>query len=167
MNGKRYLILGAVALAAACGSSTTAPSNSNIVFTAQMASGNELSLASQAEAGSTGTATVTCVPTKDANNNITSAVCTANVTTQLPSGSSITLSHIHTGAAGVNGGVLVPFVPTSSVAVTNGSATFSQTTNVTGDQMNSIIANPAGFYYNVHTALNPGGVMRAQLVRTQ
>ena len=33
--------------------------------------------------------------------------------------------------------------------------------------INDILNNPAGFYFNVHTALHAGGVMRAQLVRTQ
>jgi hypothetical protein len=31
---------------------------------------------------------------------------------------------------------------------------------------NQIIANPAGYYFNVHTALNPAGAIRGQLVRT-
>jgi len=35
------------------------------------------------------------------------------------------------------------------------------------DTANSIIANPAGFYFNVHTALNPGGVARGQLALAQ
>jgi hypothetical protein len=35
------------------------------------------------------------------------------------------------------------------------------------DQANSILANPAGFYLNIHTAANPGGVARGQLTRTQ
>ena len=29
--------------------------------------------------------------------------------------------------------------------------------------INSIVANPAGFYFNVHSTLNPGGVVRGQL----
>jgi hypothetical protein len=36
---------------------------------------------------------------------------------------------------------------------------------VTLDQAAGIIANPAGFYFNVHTALNPGGAVRGQLSR--
>jgi hypothetical protein len=28
-----------------------------------------------------------------------------------------------------------------------------------------IITNPAGFYFNVHSTLNPSGAVRAQLVR--
>jgi hypothetical protein len=30
-----------------------------------------------------------------------------------------------------------------------------------------IYNNPAGFYFNVHTPVNPGGAVRGQLTRTQ
>jgi hypothetical protein len=36
---------------------------------------------------------------------------------------------------------------------------------VTAEVMNNILANPAGFYFNAHTVLNPGGAVRGQLVR--
>jgi hypothetical protein len=29
------------------------------------------------------------------------------------------------------------------------------------------MANPSGYYFNVHTALNPTGAIRGQLVRVQ
>jgi hypothetical protein len=29
----------------------------------------------------------------------------------------------------------------------------------------AIVANPAGFYFNVHTPVNPGGAARGQLAR--
>jgi hypothetical protein len=29
----------------------------------------------------------------------------------------------------------------------------------------TIINNPAGYYFNIHTAANPGGVARGQLVK--
>ena len=31
--------------------------------------------------------------------------------------------------------------------------------------MQAIINNPAGFYFNAHSTLNPGGVVRGQLVK--
>ena len=31
--------------------------------------------------------------------------------------------------------------------------------------LQSIIDNPAGFYFNVHSSTNPGGVARGQLVK--
>jgi len=82
--------------------------------------------------------------------------------------STITVAHIHTGASGVAGGVLVPLIPPAgSVTLTNGAGSFTQTSPaIDGPTATSIINNPAGFYFNIHTALNPGGVMRGQLVRT-
>jgi hypothetical protein len=32
---------------------------------------------------------------------------------------------------------------------------------------NTILANPSGFYLNIHTARNPDGVVRGQLTRAQ
>jgi hypothetical protein len=37
--------------------------------------------------------------------------------------------------------------------------------NVPADKAAAILANPAGHYFNVHTALNPNGAMRGQLSR--
>jgi hypothetical protein len=158
-------------LVAACGSSPsgpTQPANNNITFTAQLSPANETPPITNSEKSASGTATIVFVPTKDAAGNITSAVATATVTMQgFPAGSTITLAHIHTGVTGVPGAVFIGFVPSASLPVTNGSASFSQTANVTGDQITSIMNNPAGFYFNVHTMLNPAGVMRGQLVRSQ
>jgi hypothetical protein len=66
-----------------------------------------------------------------------------------------TLAHIHTGAAGVNGPVLVTFTapnPTASACVTT-----------TPANAVNIAANPAGFYVNIHNADFPGGAIRGQL----
>jgi hypothetical protein len=37
--------------------------------------------------------------------------------------------------------------------------------DVTPTVAQQIIDNPNGYYYNLHTTLNPGGAVRAQLVR--
>jgi hypothetical protein len=122
-----------------------------------------------AESVASGSATITFVTTKDAAGAVTGATATvvANLT-GFPAGSTITVAHIHTGASGVAGGVLVPLIPPAgSVTLTNGAGSFTQTSPpIDGPTATSIINNPAGFYFNVHTALNPGGVMRGQLVRT-
>jgi hypothetical protein len=154
---------------AGCSNSDNAPSNSNITFSAALLPSNEApNPITNSESTSSGSATIVFVPTKDSGGNITSAVGTASVTMQgFPAGSTITLSHIHTGATGVAGPVYVPFVPSANVPTVNGAASFSQTDNVTADQMTSLMHNPAGFYFNVHTVQNPGGVMRGQLVRAQ
>jgi hypothetical protein len=64
-------------------------------------------------------------------------------------------SHIHTGAAGVSGGVLVPFGATSFER--KGCTTTSKAT------IDAILANPAGYYVNVHNPSYPGGAIRGQL----
>lgn len=164
---RSFLAAVAAVLVVGCGSSTpSSPSSTNITFTAQLSPANETPAVTNAESSASGTATIVFVPTKDAAGNIASAVGTATVTMQgFPAGSTVTLAHIHTGAAGTPGGVFIGFVPGSSVPATNGSASFTQTANVTGDQLTSLMNNPAGYYFNVHTQLNPGGAMRGQLVR--
>jgi hypothetical protein len=157
-------------LAAGCSNSSTSPTaTANPTFTAQLLPSNETSAVTGGESVASGNVIVTFVTTKDASGAVTSAVGTAVATVQgFPAGSNITLAHIHTGAAGVAGGVLVPFVPTSvPLPVVNGAASFTVTTNIAGSDATNIMNNPAGFYFNVHTALNPGGVMRGQLIRTQ
>jgi hypothetical protein len=66
-------------------------------------------------------------------------------------------AHIHRGAATVNGPVVVPFTPPGATGNSDGCATAS------GALIDEIVANPAGFYVNVHTTEHPGGAMRAQL----
>jgi len=156
-----------------CGSSSkpaTTPSVVNPTFTAVLLPANEApNPVTNAEAPTSGSVTITFVVTKDTAGTVTSAAGTAIVNVQgFPAGSSVTLAHIHTGAAGVAGGVLVPFLPPAGTTpVVNGALSFTQTASITGTDATNIMNNPAGFYFNVHSALNPGGVMRGQLVRTQ
>ena len=87
-----------------------------------------------------------------------------------PAGSSAIRAHIHPGAAGATGGVLVDtgLTPGSPVNMPNGTGAFTLTqTGLTQDQATQIVNNPAGFYFNVHTPVNPNGAIRGQLVRQQ
>jgi len=165
---KRVLLAVVLAsIAVGCDDSTSAPAIVNPTFTAQLSPANETSAILGGEQTSSGTVTITFVTTKDAAGNVTSANATAVANMQgLPAGAAITNSHIHTGAAGVAGPVLVPFPP-GTVTLTGGAGTFTTTTAVGGSDATNIMNNPAGFYYNIHTAANGGGVMRGQLVRTQ
>ncbi|HYC89658.1 MAG TPA: CHRD domain-containing protein [Thermoanaerobaculia bacterium] len=67
-------------------------------------------------------------------------------------------AHIHIGAAGANGSVVVPF---NVNTLTNGTATITQ------ELANQINANPTGYYVNVHNAEFPGGAVRGQLARAE
>jgi hypothetical protein len=54
------------------------------------------------------------------------------------------------------------------VTFPTGAGTFTKANiTVSADNANAILANPAGFYFNIHTPANGGGVARGQLVRTQ
>ena len=158
----------AIAGAAACDDDPNGPGNT-IVFTATMSSANEVPPVSNAEAGATGTATLTFNLTRGANDVITAAtVDFTSTVSNMPAGSSLTRAHIHTGAAGVAGGVLVDtgLTPAAAIPIVNGAGTLTfNGVGIDATVAQNIIDNPAGFYFNVHSVLNPGGVVRGQLVR--
>ncbi|HYM52282.1 MAG TPA: CHRD domain-containing protein [Candidatus Dormibacteraeota bacterium] len=94
-----------------------------------------------------GTASITIDPATD-------EVCWDLTTTNI---ADAVVSHIHVGAAGANGGVVVPldvdgFSGSSEGCVTDAAA-----------DLEAILANPAGFYVNVHTADYQAGAIRGQL----
>ncbi len=64
-------------------------------------------------------------------------------------------AHIHVGAVGVSGGILVP--------LTGGPTTWSGTSAVLTAAEIAIL-RASGLYVNVHTAANPGGEVRGQIV---
>jgi len=70
-----------------------------------------------------------------------------------------TLMHIHVGAAGVNGGVVVNM----GVATSGGPNTLINSTTTSTANINNILANPSGFYVNIHNSPFPAGVVRGQL----
>jgi hypothetical protein len=54
------------------------------------------------------------------------------------------------------------------VTLQDGTGSFTKSNvAVTPDLANQLMSNPGGFYFNVHSTLNPGGVARGQLVRVQ
>lgn len=67
-----------------------------------------------------------------------------------------TMAHIHKAPAGQSGPVAVPFA-----APTSGSS--EGCASVTKDVAAAIVADPAGYYVNVHNAAFPGGAVRGQL----
>jgi len=75
-------------------------------------------------------------------------------------------AHIHSGAAGTNGPVVVPFFAAATPAglppTINGVAG-----SVTADPavLTMIRQHPSAFYFNMHTASFPAGVVRGQLHR--
>ncbi len=74
-------------------------------------------------------------------------------------GEDVSAGHIHRGATGVNGDVVVPL---DTAAINAGT---SATMQIEAALAAEIIANPGGFYLNIHSAsfAPPSGVARAQL----
>jgi hypothetical protein len=169
-------VAAALTLATACGSNNTPTNPSNntgpITFTAQLSAANEVPAIQGAEANAAGTATITMNVTRDAASGNVTGGGTVNFSAQLrgfPGGTQIRAAHIHNGAAGQNAGVFVDTGLTAATAVTldasgNGTLTFNSI-SVDQDKATQIVSNPAGFYFNVHTAANGGGAARGQLVR--
>jgi hypothetical protein len=169
---KRMFVLAIAAsfFAAACGSSSpSSPTPTQPTFTAALSPANENPPISGAEASGSGNATITFNTTKDAAGNITAASVTFVVNMQgFPAGTPINVAHIHTGATGQNGSVLVSTsLAAGEVVLANGSGSFTKTVSVDPAVAQNIINNPAGFYFNIHSQANPGGVARGQLVKVQ
>ena len=104
--------------------------------------------------GATGTSTMTV-----SGNSIAWTLTTANFAagTTAPAGGTTLPAHIHLGATGVAGGIMVPLT-----ATVNG--TTSGTVTVVDSVLTHLRAGES--YVNVHTAARPGGEIRGQLTRT-
>jgi hypothetical protein len=151
------------------GAPPTGPEIPNPTFRATLSPANEVPPVTNAEAGASGTMDITINATRDVTGAITAASVNFNGTlTGFPAGTTITASHIHTGVAGVNGGFVVNLglTPGEITLATGSGSIVKNNVAVTIDIANQIIANPAAFYFNAHTASNPGGAVRGQLVRT-
>ncbi|MFZ2490830.1 MAG: CHRD domain-containing protein [Thermoanaerobaculia bacterium] len=77
------------------------------------------------------------------------------VTTNVPGP---TAAHIHRGTSDIAGGVVVNFAPTFVEGAASGAVAS------TPSLIDEILANPSGFYVNVHNAEFPGGAVRGQLM---
>jgi CHRD domain len=172
------VFLFALALAAACDSENNVPAGPSttgpIIFTAQLSAANETPPITGPEAGARGAVTITFNVPRD-NAGVPSGPGDATFAMQLsnfPPGTPAVAAHIHIGAAGVPGAIVVgtTLAPTAPVLMGDGTANVS-VPSVAGALSQAlaaqITANPAGYYFNVHTALNPGGAVRGQLVRVQ
>ena len=133
-----------------------------ITFTAQLHGGNENPVV---VTGSAGTATVTW-------NTATKAGTYRVDVYNMPVGT--TASHIHAGAVGANGPVIINFtVPAGGISNDYGlSGTFgcsdvtarpAQGINSCDDFEQALLLNNT--YVNVHSTANPGGEIRGQLIR--
>lgn len=134
-----------------------------ITFTAQLHGGNEVP---GVVTGSVGTSTVTW-------NTATKAGTYRVDVYNMPVGT--TASHIHAGAAGVGGPVIINFtVPAGGISndyalsgtfgCSDVTARAAQGINSCEDFEQALLLNNT--YVNVHSTANPGGEIRGQLIRS-
>ena len=146
-------------------SPTTADPN-NVRLIAGLSPFNEVPVVTNAERSGSGLAQITLHLTRNAAGAITAATADFEVAlTDFPAGTTLTGAHIHPGAAGTTGSVIVSTgINSGEIVLTNGSASFTRNgVTVTPTVAQNILNNPAGFYFNVHSTLNAPGIARGQL----
>lgn len=160
------------ALGVACDDDNpAAPSSLPVVFSALLSPANEVPPVANAENSGRGAMQMTLDTTRSASGAITAA--TANIHFQLydfPSTTRVQGAHVHTGVAGVNGGIRIDtgLTGATALAMPDGGVSY----NVTGVTVDPIVAqaivdNPQAWYFNVHSPVNPGGFARGQLSTVQ
>ena len=148
-----------VATMIACSGDSTGPGATSTNYVAQLNSANEVP---GIAGGANGIATFT----------LTGKSLSYVVNVSGLSGNAVA-SHIHGGPAGVNGGILVPFVAAGvqTGQVASGTVDLTRpisygTSSISGDSLLTLL-NKGLLYTNVHTALHPGGEIRGQIVPAQ
>jgi hypothetical protein len=172
MKHLRFALL-LLVFASACGGDNknpNGPSENPPTFAFALTTAQEVPpIANAAEAGASGNVTIKLNLTRDSSQTITAATVDFQVTLSgFPAGSTISAAHIHEAPSGQAAGVLLGTgVSSGDVALTNGAGSFTRNgVSMSPEIAQRILNNPAGFYFNVHTVLNPAGVIRGQLVRT-
>ena len=167
-----FALAACAAVTAGCDDNgTTSPSGQPAVFSAILRPANEVPPIANTEANGTGAVQVTLHVTRSTAGAISAA--TADFYFQMagfPGPTSVVGAHIHPGVSGVNGPVVVNtgLSATAPLVATTGTNEFRATgIEVAPALAQQIIDNPAGFYFNIHSPLNPGGFARGQLARVQ
>lgn len=113
----------------------------------------------------TGGFNITIEVTRDNAGNITAGKISFIAQVNFPGSVEFTGFHIHEGATGVAGPVRfgTDLSGTNPVTVASGVGFFSRDVTVTDlTALARLLANPPGFYVNLHSRANPGGAIRGQ-----
>ncbi|MDX2152515.1 MAG: CHRD domain-containing protein [Bryobacteraceae bacterium] len=161
---KRSLILFPLLCAA-----LLAQSSQTIPFRALMSPRNEVP---PIDSTATGIATVWVHVMRDSAGQIVSGSVDFDVSYTMPGATTFTGLHIHEAAAGVNGPVRIDtgITAASPVADETGRGRIQRQaqvlpTSATGvAALRGLLENPAGYYVNLHTTTNTGGLIRGQLM---
>ena len=139
----------------------------NIVFPFIASPANEVPALTGLNA--TGVGAIDIRALRDRTGNITAARVTFDMNHRFPDAAEFTGMHIHDGISTVSAGVTINtgISAANSIKSDTGFGNISRTLNVTGGQaltsLNSLVTNPEKHYVNLHTTVNAGGAVRAQL----
>ncbi|TAK16766.1 MAG: CHRD domain-containing protein [Acidobacteria bacterium] len=150
----------------ACQSPIAPPTS--ITLTAALSPANEIPPVITPDAAGRGTVTILMNVSRDDAGNVTAA--TATVTCDLtgfPPGTTLTGAHVHIGGINSSGSIVLDTgLGAGEVVLTTGSGSFSkQGIGVDPTVAGNMVSMPASYYFNIHTALTPGGAARGQLIR--
>lgn len=117
-----------------------------------------------------GTAVVAIHQIRGADGALTGAIVDFRIMWAVGQAETLRAMHIHRGVAGSNGPVVIDSVFGSPVEVSAGSGSFLRSTGVISDPMRlevveAVLANPAGYYVNIHSVSSPSGIIRGNLRR--
>lgn len=148
-----------------------ADTQDTIVFKAAMLPDNEVPAVTAP--GTSGVATITVRVTRNLAGNIDAATVIFDIDYTLGAAATFTGLHIHNGLAGANGGVVINtgLSGTNTISA-SGTGHITRVVNYTSTDtdglryVTGLLDAPENYYVNIHTSVNPGGLMRAPLLRT-
>jgi uncharacterized protein (TIGR03437 family) len=156
---------------AALGLAQTAES---IPFRALLSPANEVPAVTDFNAS--GAATIWLHVVRDSSGQVTSGSVDFRVSYSFPGAVSLTGLHIHRGAAGINGPVTIntgiggaagPIDDATGKGTIARQAQVASDATAALDTIRGMLADPSGFYVNMHTSVYPGGAIRGQLQRAE
>jgi hypothetical protein len=160
---KRLTFIGL--LAAFATGSALAQTSGFAAFTAPLSPSSENPPISGADIN--GSALVLIHMTRDSAGALTQAVVDFHIDVNTGSAQTITAMHIHRAARGSNGPVVIDSMFGSALELAPGSHRLFRQNVVTSETglatVTALLANPAGYYVNMHSMSNPGGIIRGQL----
>jgi len=127
------------------------------------------------DSAASGVSQAVVITTKDAAGNLTSGQVIFDINFNFGRQTTVTGFHIHNGAAGINGPVIINtgLNGTNTIMTAeNGVGTFRKAVEIDMtrpeqvETLNGLLTHPQDYYINMHTTESPGGLIRDQLRTT-
>ena len=165
---KRLMIAACVLALAGCQDNPGSPSGAGTtVLRANIAAASAVPAVIGAEAGGTGTVTITLHTTREKGVITGGTADFAIALSGYPAGTEITAANIRVGNATANGAIVQDTGLDAQGGATLGSGSGTITlagVALSGPVANALVANTGGYYFNVQSTLNPGTAARGQLL---